>query len=460
MPGVSLDSSAPAPRLVGPGDEVVVADGARITPALRALAAGASRYERLIDRAFADAGFIGLRALHQCFEQLCVRGWLAHRVSHDGLPIVSAIPLTGDYRFSVESVGDRKCILSRFALVRRHQSEILLESPTAKARVILHDWRALAFVWRLADALRKTPARDAGHTLSVGARRSLHDLLWNAGLLTPIDGRDGAPSDEIPPLLQWEFHDLLFHSRTRAGRHDDPYGATYPFDRRVAPPPAVKPVSEGKRVSLLRPDLDKLARDDWTLTRTLETRRSQRAHGAVPITRGELGEFLYRTARVRSVSHSDPYETSRRVYPSGGATYALELYLTVRKCLGLVPGLYYYCPADHELRRLAGMTPAVSALLADAARPARSGAPQVLVTIAARFQRVSWKYSSIAYAIILKDVGVLLQTMYLVATSMELAACAIGGGNGDLFANAAGIDYYVEGSVGELILGRPPPNSR
>src|SRR5262249_23157518 len=81
--------------------------------------------------------------------------------------------------------------------------------------------------------------------------------------------------------------------------------------------------------------------------------------------------------------------------------------------------------------------------------------PQVLVIIAARFPRVSWKYSSISYAIILKDVGALLQTMYLVATSMNLAACAIGGGDSDLFARVAGTEYYVEGSVGELILGRP-----
>jgi SagB-type dehydrogenase family enzyme len=32
--------------------------------------------------------------------------------------------------------------------------------------------------------------------------------------------------------------------------------------------------------------------------------------------------------------------------------------------------------------------------------------PQILITLAARFGRISWKYSSIAYALILKDVGV------------------------------------------------------
>jgi SagB-type dehydrogenase family enzyme len=82
--------------------------------------------------------------------------------------------------------------------------------------------------------------------------------------------------------------------------------------------------------------------------------------------------------------------------------------------------------------------------------------PQVLIVIAARFQRAAWVYESIAYANILKDVGTLLQTMYLVATAMNLAPCAIGAGNSDLFAAAVGTDYYAETSVGELSLGSKP----
>ena len=60
---------------------------------------------------------------------------------------------------------------------------------------------------------------------------------------------------------------------------------------------------------------------------------------------------------------------------------------------------------------------------------------------------------SIAYGATLKHVGVLYQTMYLVATAMDLAPCAVGCGNADLFARAAGTDYYAETSVGEFLLG-------
>ncbi|MFB2837768.1 nitroreductase family protein [Floridanema evergladense] len=56
------------------------------------------------------------------------------------------------------------------------------------------------------------------------------------------------------------------------------------------------------------------------------------------------------------------------------------------------------------------------------------------------------------YSSILKNVGAVFQTMYLVATSLDLAPCAIGCGNADLFASAFGTDYYTESSVGEFAL--------
>jgi SagB-type dehydrogenase family enzyme len=61
--------------------------------------------------------------------------------------------------------------------------------------------------------------------------------------------------------------------------------------------------------------------------------------------------------------------------------------------------------------------------------------------------------TAISYSALLKNVGVLYQTMYLVATAMNLAPCALGAGDSDLFARAVGLDYYAETSVGEFLLG-------
>ncbi len=83
-----------------------------------------------------------------------------------------------------------------------------------------------------------------------------------------------------------------------------------------------------------------------------------------------------------------------------------------------------------------------------------SGVPQILITIAARFGRVAWKYSSIAYSLILKDTGVLMQTLYLMATDLGLGGCAIGSNHIELFAKLTGLEFHVEGPVGLFALGR------
>jgi SagB-type dehydrogenase family enzyme len=79
--------------------------------------------------------------------------------------------------------------------------------------------------------------------------------------------------------------------------------------------------------------------------------------------------------------------------------------------------------------------------------------PQILLVVTSRFGRVSWKYQAIAYALTLKAVGALYQTMYLTATAMGLAPCAIGTGDGALMARLLGTDFADESSVGEFLLG-------
>jgi SagB-type dehydrogenase family enzyme len=149
-------------------------------------------------------------------------------------------------------------------------------------------------------------------------------------------------------------------------------------------------------------------------------------------------------------------EYAAKPYPSGGGSYELELYLAVDKCEGLARGFYHYDAGGHALVPIDVRAEELEAMLTGAelamGAPAK---PQILITMAARFGRVSWKYSSLAYALILKDVGVLLQTLYLMATDMGLGGCAIGSTNVDLFAKMTGIEFHVEGPVGQFAVGRP-----
>jgi SagB-type dehydrogenase family enzyme len=295
-------------------------------------------------------------------------------------------------------------------------------------------------------------------------------LMVDAGLVDPdqVSPAAGKGADDPAPsaLDAWEFHDLLFHARTRRGRTDAPFGGTYRLAGRMDPPPPVRPVPGDVALPLFRPDLARLEVEDPPLLRVAEARRSERVYGDRPLAARQLGEFLYRVARVRHEQEVE-LETPRgplrmsmvaRPYPSGGALYELEFYAAVSACEGIEAGLHYYEPRGHALIPLCGLTAEVEGLLRDAAESA--GIPresvQVLLIVSARLPRVSWKYASMAYSLVLKHVGVVFHSMYLAATAMGLAPCALGAGDSDLFARAAGIDYYAETSVGEFLLGSRP----
>lgn len=68
-----------------------------------------------------------------------------------------------------------------------------------------------------------------------------------------------------------------------------------------------------------------------------------------------------------------------------------------------------------------------------------------------------WTYEQIGYALILKDVGALMQTIYLAATAMGLGACAQGYSDTAAFVAATGVDERQESSVGSIVIGSPPP---
>ena len=124
-------------------------------------------------------------------------------------------------------------------------------------------------------------------------------------------------------------------------------------------------------------------------------------------------------------------------------------------CEGLARGLYHYDAGEHTLTAIDVRPQDVETILRQAQYAMNASAPpQIVITITARFGRVAWKYSSLAYSLILKDVGVLMQTLYLMATDMGLGGCAIGSTNIDVFEKMTGIKFHIEGPVGVFALGR------
>ncbi|MFE3199313.1 SagB family peptide dehydrogenase [Embleya sp. NPDC059237] len=390
-----------------------------------------------------------LLKLPALLQRLRAGGWLGTTLEVAGRPVLALRPLAPPAPLargaSAPDPATRR--LSRFAVLRREGEHTVLESPLSPVAADLLDPA-------LAGLVAALPHHDAG-ALPPGAARAL-ELLARHGLLV-----DPEQEDADPDRARWSPHELWFHGRTRAGRHDLPYGGTYWRAAAEPPLPVVRPAFDGPTVDLPRPDPDAVRRADPPLTEVLEGRRSVRAHDDTkPLTLAQLGEFLYRTARNRAVLHEDRQEVGDRPYPSGGRCHELELYPLVNNVVGVPPGLYHYDPRDHRLEHVADPGPAVGRLSEIARATAlMSTPPQVVLLVSARFGRVMWKYQTMGYALVLKHVGVLYQTMYLVATAMGLGGCGLGGGDSDLFALATGNRWEREGTVGEFLLGTIGPES-
>lgn len=416
-------------------------------------------------KAFESGGRAGDKEIELLVRRLARRGLLEYRLggARDGDDFLVIEPQAADYWPQTPPLDNADTLaLSRFAYMRRRGDELVLESPRSGALFRVCDPTIASFIATLATPRQvKTLRRQAGFP-----GIALLALLVDCRILFKLDaaGDDGPRMAEGDhDLVLWDFHDLLFHARSTEGRHANPLGGVYPYAGAIAPLPAVRPRWPGKKI-----DLDKAAaaaaHPNSPVATLLRRRHSTRSFDDQrPITLAELAQFLDGAARVLAMVKDQagpqqgipPDTHTARPYPSAGASHELELYLTVNACEGLARGFYHYDAGGHALMPIEAATQALDALLAGAQFAMGSAAaPQILITIAARFGRVSWKYSSLAYALILKDVGVLTQTLYLMATDLELGGCAIGIANIDLFAKMTGIEFHVEGPVGHFALGR------
>jgi SagB-type dehydrogenase family enzyme len=423
--------------------------------AARSLALEETTEQRLAALVTGIDGERGLLRMHLLLRHLDNAGFIEHGVRADGQLIAVTRP-AGFQPFPAAKALTAPVRLSRFAILRAADGLLIAQSPRSHLFTELAP-PAMPLIGALAGWSEPDTITVPG--LSQPAVKAVLRLLAAAGLLA-AGGLDDDQENE-GPAGQWSAPEMWLHARTRGVRLSAGYGGTYHLRDKFPPAPAVRPSGPGvlRTVSFPQPDLAAIARTDPPLTDVIEGRRSIREHDDLaPITASQLGELLYRTARIRrAFPGGDGQDLTDHPYPAGGALGELEVYPLISKCAGLEPGLWRYAADRHGLELIAEPGPPVRALV-DAARSAgllRSD-PQVLLILASRFGRLSWKYETIAYALTLKHVGVFYQTVYLVGTAMGLAVCGIGGGDSDDFARASGCDYFAEGSVGEMIIGSAP----
>ncbi len=407
------------------------------------------------------------KEIHLLVTRLARQGLLEYPLTQDGTEIAVIEPQTADYWPEPKRPANSDTLaLSRFAYLRRRGGEMVLESPRSRALFRICKGELAGALATLA-----TPQKLGALRRQDGfAPIEFYALLFDCNMLFKVDaGSNGQRADEGDPnLVLWDFHDLLFHTHSTEGRQANPIGGRFAYLDTIPPPLAVRPPWPGKAIDL-KPFS---AHSDEALTpfaKLLRERHSTRDFDEqAPIKLAELAQLLEHAARVQfkwtspldlgDGSFGPDIDYTRRPYPAAGSEYELELYLTVAQCEGLARGFYHYDAERHALVPIEVHAEALEQLLASATFAMDAPAPpQVLLTIAGRFDRVAWKYSGIAYSLILKDVGVLLQTLYLAATDLDLGGCAIGTNNIDLFATMTGQEFHIEGPVGLFALGRARP---
>ena len=416
------------------------------------------------------ASFAGKNALAEetatLVGRLARRGLVEYRLARGTKDLVVIEPQLPDYwPHPAKLRASDRIVLSRFAYFRRRADALVLESPRAGALFRICDPAVASLLAVLAVPQKIAALKDQRGFpgLELLALLAACEILF-----TPEAGSEGLRDSEgDASLVMWDFHDLLFHTRSTEGRHANPLGGLYPYAGQLPPLPAERPPWPGKPIALSPLAAD--GQPEPPITTLLRERHSVRDFDeAQPITLKELALFLDATARVRSRWESPVdfdggdgplVSYTSRPYPAGGSAYELELYLTVANCADLPRGFYHYDASAHALTAIEVPDAQLETMLGSAQfATGAETAPQVLITIAARFGRLSWKYAAIAYSLVLKDVGVMMQTLYLAATGTGLGGCAIGTSNIELFSRMTGLPFHVEGPVGVFALGREAPS--
>ncbi|MEM1321311.1 MAG: SagB family peptide dehydrogenase [Bacteroidota bacterium] len=427
-----------------------------VIQALSLVAEGRFSKEELSEQVFRKGGLGALSLFHYnliVLDQACLIDYILYI---DNEPYCRYENMIGETTFTDEQLHRQRFQLSSFAFLRRQQQHFVLESANSTVKLTFLSSKALDLLAGLSNFGDLTRFTQQSSLDQKEALAFLSALATGGFLEFEYD----QSSQELSEL--WNFHDLLFHSRSRYGRHNKVSGGNYRFIGRRPPKAPKRAMPHAlKHIPLAVPRPETL-RHSQSLAECMDKRKSDRVFGGMDLQ--TLGHFLYRCLHVKG---SRPYLVEARgqqqeieilsaPYPSGGGMYEIDFYLTINDCEGLAPGFYYYNGFEHQLSLLAEKNEQTELMLMYARICAGiTDSPPLLITFAADFARMFWKYESMAYAAILKNVGVIYQTLYLVATDMGLGSCAIGNGNVEVFKKLTNFPLLQESSLGEFILGTP-----
>lgn len=186
------------------------------------------------------------------------------------------------------------------------------------------------------------------------------------------------------------------------------------------------------------------------LAELLNTRRSER-----DFEEGQALTLLQVSSLLKYGTGFQDAESSgekRRVHPSGGAKYPLELYLAVRKVSGIKGGLHHYHPSSQSLEFLPVVNAKnVRSKIASLEPFTEKAAALVLFSFVK--SRSMGKYGGLAYKLALLEAGHISQNIYLLSAAHGIGCCGLGLANAPEINPLLSLDGINESIIYGMALG-------
>lgn len=217
-------------------------------------------------------------------------------------------------------------------------------------------------------------------------------------------------------------------------------------------PPVIKQYPERDRIELPA-DLLPL---DFSLGEVIAKRATRRDFSKGPLSLPELATLLERSYGIRSRALAYNVRAfPARFVPSTGGLQPVEVYVAVNAVEGLEQGLYHWNPAGHCLEVL-GRGNFRRKVVQCCIHQDWLDAASVVLVLTCDMSKVYWKYGRRGYRFVHVDLGIVGQTLHLVATALRLRSCMVAGYQDDMVADMLQIDGASE-FVGLLLaVGRKP----
>ena len=218
------------------------------------------------------------------------------------------------------------------------------------------------------------------------------------------------------------------------------------------PPPVCKVYEHAPQIRLTT----EFVSMEYSLEQVVRARASRRDYVDYTVGSDVFSTFLHWSCGVKR--YGPAYNTGEfpvRFTPSGGGLQPWEIYIVINNVERLGQGLYHYRAQDHALELMQrGQMRSKMVELAFGVEYLYHASYVCIITCVP--ERFYWKYGVRGYRTAHIDAGVLVQSMWYVATALKLRSLPISGFSDDGVDEFLGLDQQDEFSMILFVVGARP----